>query len=180
MSWQSCRNSAVHRKCTCPANHQEYGDCEHKQVKFKSLAFLISVPIHEESKGVMYRRNCYNHVGGNSECSDSGKETNDEPQAAEKFRRNREECQGRWNMHFWGEESHRAGEPKPAKPSQHLLGPMGKEDDSQNESHNRCANAVVSRNDVANHVPSPNVLALPARIYPSGCNIWIVDALFLY
>src|SRR5260370_586716 len=56
-----------------------------------------------------------------------------------------------------GKESHRACKSKAAEPSQPPLCSMCEKDDSQDESQNRCGNAVVSRNDCADHFLPPSV-----------------------
>src|SRR5260221_11100594 len=101
---------------------------------FIAFAFLISIPVHEDTVCMVNHQNRHQHIHDNPGGGDSCKQAQDQSQAPEKFGGDRKESEDGRNSHLVGEEINRAAEPVAAEPSQHFLSAMQEKKDSQNQS----------------------------------------------
>jgi hypothetical protein len=70
------------------------------------------------------------HLLARPKSGDAREEAEDQAEPAEEFRGDGENRKGCWDVHHLGEECHRLVEAAAAQPAEHLLGTVGKEDDS--------------------------------------------------
>jgi len=115
-------------------------------MKLVALTLLRSCPIHKETEVMMDQCYGHEHIGKDSECRDSGQESENEAQPAKEFCSNRQKREQRWNVHGAGEKAHRAGEAVSAKPAQHFLRPMRAKDHAEHQSKNSGRSVVIGGN----------------------------------
>src|SRR5579864_5327388 len=118
------RQQPIDRSCPGAADHQKHRDRKRQKVILETLSLLRSCPVREETEPVVNRSDGHHHVAKDSKGRNSSEQAEDQAQSPEKFCRNRQKSQRRWDVHHSGEETHRALEAISSEPSQHLLRAM--------------------------------------------------------
>src|ERR1700688_4378268 len=127
-------------------NHQKTSNRKHEQVILDALALLCSRPVHKEAELMMNHGDGHHHIAEDTQCCNSGQESKNEAEAAKELRSNREKRERRRNVQDTGEKAHSPCEAVSAKPTQHLLGAMCKENQSEHEAKNSCRTVIVGNN----------------------------------
>src|SRR5215471_18062791 len=125
------RQHPVEGKCSGAANHYKNRGRKYEQVILESLTFLCTRPVHKEPELMMNHGYGHNHVGENSQCGNSGQESENQAEATKEFRGDSQKREQRRNVHHAGKKAHSSTKAVPAKPTQHLLGAMCEENYSK-------------------------------------------------
>src|SRR6185437_5400196 len=99
----------------------------------------------------MNHENRDQHVDRDSKGGNSAKQSNDEADAAEKLRADREKCEYRRDVHLVFEKTHGAGKSEAAEPTKHFLCSMREENDAENDAQNCGENGVASVDQFVKH-----------------------------
>src|ERR1019366_3245612 len=131
----------------------QHDDCERyrQEMEFKSLAFLLAGPVHEEAIYVVDGCDGDQHVDDDAQRCDTAEQTNQKSETTEEFGANCQERQRRRNSHLLGEEPHGAVEARTSKPAQHFLRAVHKERDAKHQAHDGKYKVIRSRKEFAKH-----------------------------
>src|SRR2546426_1316648 len=126
-------------------------EAEREQVVLESLSLLAAPPIHEEADLGMHQHDRAEHHATDSEGGEAGEEADDEQQPSPELGGHYQDREHRRHAHL-REPLERRARPISAKPPQHLLRAVRKEDHAQRESHERRGNVICRAKE--SHVPS--------------------------
>jgi hypothetical protein len=136
------------------AFHQDAeAECDHQQVVLKSLTFLSTGPVHEETDFAVNQRNGDDHIAKDSQRGDPRQEADNETEATKKFRNNGDKRQRRRDTRP-DKHLHCSLEAVAAEPAQQFLCPMGEKDDAENQSRYGENPMVFRVNQFEEHDPS--------------------------
>src|SRR5262247_2700197 len=126
------RQEPINRKrpCSFDQKHQPKGD--RKQVNLKSLAFLVTGPIHEETNFAVDRQDGNYHIGDDSQSGHPYEKTDQQTEPTQELGRDSQNCEPGRNTRLLKRVHHRV-EAGTAKPAQCLLRTMSKKYDAEND-----------------------------------------------
>src|ERR1700758_3914038 len=66
----------VNRECATTFDGHDNGECDSQKVIFEALAFLVAIPIHEQSVAAMHHQDRAEHCEGYAQSRDSAQQSN--------------------------------------------------------------------------------------------------------
>src|SRR5262249_46545070 len=126
------RQEPINRKRPRPFDQKRQPKGDRKQVKFKSLAFLVTGPIHEETNLAVDQQDGNDHIGDDSQSGHPYEKTDQQTEPTQELGRDSQNREPRRDTRLL-KGVHHCVEAGTTKPAQCLLRTVSKKDDAEND-----------------------------------------------